>query len=132
MRKILSMFFLLLVVASLHAQQRTVTGTVRDDKGDPVPFATVTEAGVKNAVQADANGNFSIKVGENARLAISATGFGAQTISVSGNTAIITLARTSGQLQEVVVTALGQARQAKELGYATAKVKATELTQAAP
>jgi len=132
MRKILSMFFLLLVVASLHAQQRTVTGTVRDDKGDPVPFATVTEAGTKNAVQADANGNFSIKVGDNARLAISASGFTNQTIAASGNTATVVLVRNNGQLQEVVVTALGIQRQKKELGYATARVKSEDLTQAAP
>ena len=88
MRKIGSLLTMLMLCGTLaFAQTRTVSGVVRDDKGDPIPFATVTEAGTRNAVQADANGNFTIKVGDNARLAVSATGFSAQTINVSGNTA---------------------------------------------
>jgi TonB-linked SusC/RagA family outer membrane protein len=87
------------------AQTRTVTGVVRDDKGEPIPYATVTEAGTRNAVQADERGNFSIKVGDNARLAVSATGFNSQTITVSGNTATVSLIRgQQEQLQEVVVS----------------------------
>ena len=132
MRKIGSLLTMLMLCSVLaFAQTRTVTGVVRDDKGEPIPFATVIEAGTKNAVQADANGSFSIKVGENANLAISATGFANQTISAS-NATTISLTRTTGQLQEVVVTALGIQRQRKELGYATAKVNNAELTQSAP
>ncbi len=69
---------------------------------------------------------------ESARLAISALGYEGQTVASTGNLSSITLVRSNAQLQEVVVTALGVQRQAKELGYSTAKVKATELTQAAP
>jgi len=111
------------------AQTRTVTGVVRDDKGDPVPYATVTEAGTRNAVQADANGNFSIKVGDNARLAVSATGFTAQTISVDGNTATVSLARAEGQMQEVVVTALGQRRTRNQVPYAAQQVAGDEVSK---
>ncbi len=135
MRKIASLLTMLMLFSVLaFAQTRAVTGTVRDDKGEPVPFATVTEAGTRNAVQADANGNFTIRIGEGGRLAISATGFTAQTVGVTGTEATVALVRSEAQsqLQEVVVTALGQARQSKELGYSTAKVRAAELTQAAP
>lgn len=105
MRKIGSLLTMLILSSVLaFAQTRTVTGVVRDEKGDPIPFATVTEAGTRNAVQADANGNFTIKVGDNSRLAVSATGFSAQTISVTGNTANFSLTRSDSQLQEVVVT----------------------------
>ncbi len=132
MRKIASLLTMLMLFSVLaFAQTRNVTGTVRDNQGNPIPFATVTEAGTRNAVQADANGAFTIKVADNARLAVSATGYTAQTIEVA-NAETISLVRSEQQLQEVVVTALGQARQAKELGYSTAKVKATELTQASP
>jgi TonB-linked SusC/RagA family outer membrane protein len=129
MRKIVSMLFLLLVVLVLHAQQRTVTGTVRDEKGDPVAFATVTEAGTRNAVQADANGNFSISISANGRLAVSASGYAAQTIAVSGSTASVSLVRGEGQLQEVVVTALGISRAKQAVGYATQSVSAEKLNQ---
>lgn len=113
------------------AQTRTITGQVRDGRGEGVPFATVTETGTRNAVQADANGNFTIRIGTNSKLTISATGFNAQTIDVTGTSATVSLVRNDEQLQEVVVTtALGIRRQPKELGYATAKISNKELTQA--
>ncbi|MCW3074434.1 MAG: SusC/RagA family TonB-linked outer membrane protein [Flaviaesturariibacter sp.] len=132
MRKAASLLTMLMLFCVLaFAQTRTITGQVRDASGNPIPFATVTEAGTKNAVQADANGNYTIKVGANARLNITATNYTAISGSEGGN---ITLTRNAEreQLQEVVVTSLGQVRQAKELGYSTAKVRAAELTQAAP
>ena len=131
MRKIVSLLSVLMLFCALaYGQTRTVSGVVRDANGNPVPFVTVSEAGTKNAVQADANGLFSIKVAENARLTFTATGFQTQTLAGADATTVV-LAVNQQQMQEVVVTtALGQQRQAKELGYSTAKIKAQELTQA--
>jgi TonB-linked SusC/RagA family outer membrane protein len=132
MRKIASLLSMLMLLSVLaFAQTRTVTGQVRDSRGEGVPFATVTESGTKNAVQADANGNFTIRIADNSRLTISAAGFTSQTIDVTGTSATVSLVRTDDTLTEVVVTsALGIRRQPKELGYATAKVTNKELTQA--
>ncbi|HMH34536.1 MAG TPA: SusC/RagA family TonB-linked outer membrane protein, partial [Puia sp.] len=47
-----------------------------------------------------------------------------------GTTVNVTVSRQTSNLTEVVVTSLGIQRQAKELGYATAKVNNKELTQA--
>ncbi|MDB5251377.1 MAG: SusC/RagA family TonB-linked outer membrane protein [Flaviaesturariibacter sp.] len=117
---------LMLFCVLAFAQTRTISGTVRDAQGNPVPFATVTEAGTRNAVQADANGNYSIKVGANARLDISATGYAAVSGSSGG---AVTMTRTEGTLSEVVVTtAAGIKRQKKELGYSTTTVSAKDLT----
>ena len=56
MRKIASLLSVLMLVCALaFGQARTVTGQVRDDKGDPIPFATVTETGTNNSTTADAN-----------------------------------------------------------------------------
>jgi TonB-dependent SusC/RagA subfamily outer membrane receptor len=130
MRKITLLLFML-ALSVLAFAQRTVTGTVRDDKGEPIPFATITEVGKNNVVKADANGTFSIRVADGARLEVTASGHQAQTVTVTGNTVSATLTTTNQQLTEVVVTtALGQQRQAKELGYSTAKVRGSELTQA--
>lgn len=131
MRKI-TLLLSMLVLSVLAFAQRTVTGTVRDDKGNPIPFATVTEVGKKNAVTADANGVFSIKAADGASLQITASGHEAQTVAVSGNTVTATLTATNQQLSEVVVTALGIQRQRKELGYSTARVNNEQLTQASP
>ncbi|GAA4319759.1 SusC/RagA family TonB-linked outer membrane protein [Flaviaesturariibacter amylovorans] len=133
MRKIASLLTVSMLFCSLaFGQQRNVSGQVRDAQGNGVPFATVTETGTRNAVTADANGNFTIKVANNARLNITAAGYQASTVGADAATAISLTRGGSEQLTEVVVTSLGQARQAKELGYSTAKVRATELTQAAP
>ena len=113
------------------AQTHTVSGNVKDETGNAVPFATVTETGTKNATTADANGNFSIKMRGNGTLTITATGFNPIAATPEGNSLAVTLKRNPSELTTVVVTtAYGQTRQAKELGYATAKVTTKDLTQA--
>ena len=115
MRKI-TLLLSMLVLSVLAFAQRTVTGTVRDEKGDPIPFATISEVGKTNVAKADANGAFSIKVADGAQLSITASGHQPQTVTVSGNTVTATLTTTNQQLTEVVVTtALGQQRQAKAI-----------------
>ncbi len=57
MRKIVSFLSLLMLMSALaFSQPRTVTGTVTDENGAPVPFATISEAGTQNATTADTNG----------------------------------------------------------------------------
>ena len=129
MKRIFTALLSLLVMLSVHAQQTNVTGRVQDEKGDPVPFATVSETGTSNAVKADANGHFTIKVNSGAQLQVSSSGFAAKTVTASDNLTVVLAG--SGNMQEVVITtALGQQRQAKELGYSTAKIRSSELTQA--
>jgi TonB-linked SusC/RagA family outer membrane protein len=134
MRKFVSLLPVLLLLCTFaFGQTRTITGVVRDDKGNAIPFATITEVGTKNASQADANGLFSIKIGANATLSISATGFTTTTITPKeGTQNEITLAPGANQnLQEVVVTtALGIKKQNREVGYSTATVSNKELNQA--
>src|SRR6476646_10070714 len=132
MRKIASLLSVLMLVCALaFGQNRAVSGTVRDANGNPIPFATITVVGTNTATQADASGNFTLKnVASNARLTITATGFAGQTVASSSNLSTVTLTRTENQLSEVVVTALGVRRQPKELGYSTARISNTELTQA--
>jgi TonB-linked SusC/RagA family outer membrane protein len=134
MRKIVSLLSVLMLLCALaYGQTRNVSGTVRDDNGNPIPFATISEVGANNATKADATGGFSIKIKEGSQITITATGFTPRTITPAAGNQAVTLAVNPQVIQEVVVTtALGQQRQAKELGYSTAKVKATELTQSRP
>jgi len=130
MRKIVSLLSVLMLLCTLAiAQTRTVSGVVRDEKGEPVPFATVTEAGTNNAVTADVNGAFKINIQGNSNLTISASGFQPKTISAD-EAANINLSINPQQLQEVVVTtALGIKRQAKELGYAATSINNKTIVQ---
>lgn len=132
MRKIASLLAMLMLFNVLaFAQTRTVTGQVRDDKGEPIPFATIVETGTKNATKADVAGNFSLKIKEGSQLTITSSGFDAITAAAGTGFQVFSLKTRASEMQEVVVTtALGIQRQAKEIGYSTARIKATELTQA--
>jgi len=115
----------------VFAQSRVVSGKVTDEQNNPVPFATVTEEGTKNGVTADENGNFSIKMAGQ-HLTVTSTGHKTQTITVTGDVASIKLARTEGQLQEVVVVALGQTRSRGKVGYATTTFNSDQINRGAP
>ncbi len=132
MSRLLLLFTVLMFCGGLAlAQTRTVSGQIRDEKGEPVPFATVLETGTKNATNADGDGNFSLKINEASQLTVTAAGFAASTIKPGAGFVTFSLVTQGAGLQEVIVTtALGQQRQAKELGYSTAKVRSAELIQA--
>lgn len=132
MRKIASLLTVLMLLCTIaFAQTRTVKGTIKDDKGESIPFATISEAGTKNATTADADGAFSIKIKEGSKLTITATGFNSTTATPGAGDLQVALVKKAGDLQEVVVTtALGVKKQPRELGYATAKVANKEFTQA--
>src|SRR5688572_12226564 len=130
MKKLVSFMLALLAVVTLQAQQRTVSGTVRDDKGDPIPYATIAETGTQNAAQANEKGSFSITINEKASLTISATGFLGQTVAIPGNNASVVLIRGEGQLQEVVITTLGGRRTRNQLAYSAQQVTGDEVNKA--
>jgi TonB-linked SusC/RagA family outer membrane protein len=133
MRKIVSLLavLMLLSIAAL-AQKRTVTGQVRDNNNQPVPFATVSETGTSNTVSADDNGAFSISIREGATLTISSSGFNAITHTPGPGVQSIALTANNNMQEVIVTTAMGVQRQSKELGYSTAKVRGSELTAARP
>lgn len=131
MRKILPLLAVLVLISVLAiAQTRTITGQVKDEKGEPLPFASVTIKGKNKGTTTDANGNFRIEAAAQDVLVFSAVGSKVREIAVgSSNSYSITLDK-EGDLQEVVVTALGVQKQPRSLGYSVATVKNSELTEA--
>lgn len=128
MKKLVTFLSLLLLLGiSAMAQTRTVTGTVRDSTGKPVPFATVSELGKKNAVTADADGNFSIKVSENARIVLSAVGY--ETITLDATATEFSLHRKDGSMSEVVVTAMGIRRSRVSVPYSAQQISGEDVSQ---
>ncbi len=111
-------------------QQITVTGTVIDEKGEPIIGASVFEDGTRNGTVTDVNGRFSLKVKPNATLTVSYIGYGDKMIAVEGKTYLkILMSAEDTQLNEVVVTALGIKREKKALGYALQEVNTAGLTE---
>lgn len=86
-----------------------VRGTVKDDKGNPIPGALVSVKGQQGAVTCDANGNFSIHgVPMDAVLVISIAGYKTMEVPVRGRKEITVSMEPSVQgLDEVVVVGYG-------------------------
>lgn len=120
---------LLLFTILANAQLRNVSGQVKDDKGNPVPFATVKVKGGTTAVAADQNGQFTIQAPANAVLTISGAGFESLDIPTGTSTSVSPVLQSQGSMQEVVVTALGIRRNKNELGYAAQQVAGDELSK---
>jgi len=132
MRKCLSLVALLICCLSVLAQKQ-YTGRVTDQKGQPVPFVTVQVKGTKVGTSADGDGNFTIRARPGATLIISGAGFESKQVEVTDAPMSVQVSRKESSLAEVVITgALGVQRQARELGYSTAKISGTSLNQAAP
>lgn len=128
MRKLLALSLLGLLSLAATAQKNTVSGKVTDDKGAPVPYATITIKGSHRSVAADENGNFTLQADKNALLVISAIGFGASETSIQADGHAYTL-RNRNNMQEVVVTALGLKRTRNSLPYATQQITGDEVNR---
>jgi TonB-linked SusC/RagA family outer membrane protein len=129
MRKIMTLLtvFVLMCVFAI-GQTRPITGKVRNDKGENVPFATVTVKGTTRSVTADAEGNFRIDASTGEVLVITSTGQTAKEFTVGqGSEVVATLGSTTSQLEEVVVTAQGIRRRPKELGYSVAQINNSDI-----
>ena len=130
-RKLLLMLSLCFLVTMVYAQQRQISGTVRDNTGAALSGASVNEKGTSNGVLTDENGAFTIRVANNATLVISFAGFGSQEITPTGNEALaITLEPNNTTLNEVVVTGFGTRRETRKLSYSVQEVKGDELARA--
>jgi TonB-linked SusC/RagA family outer membrane protein len=133
MRKIVSALIVVLLCFSMAAtaQVKTITGKVTDDKGNAVPYSSVTVKGTNTGASADNTGSFSIKAKPGSTLVFSALGFqNAEFVLKNSTDVAITLAQNNDKIAEVVVTtALGLKRSRSSLGYAAQQVGADELNR---
>ncbi|MEP7278730.1 MAG: SusC/RagA family TonB-linked outer membrane protein [Bacteroidota bacterium] len=131
MRKTYTLLLVFLLSSVMvFSQTRTVTGTVSDAKGDPVPFASIKIKGGKGGVSADANGSFTIKAKSGDVLVITSTDIAAKEVTVGSDDVVnVEVVKTQTSLTEVVVTALGVKKSEKALGYAISKVDPNLLLQ---
>ncbi|MDE5689462.1 MAG: carboxypeptidase-like regulatory domain-containing protein, partial [Duncaniella sp.] len=111
----------------------TVTGTVVDDSGEPLPGATVILDGTRQGTSTDIDGKFSLNVkgGSNASLTVSYIGMKPQTVSLSaysGKPLHITLQFNAAVMDEVVVTGYQEIKKEKMTG-ATTTLSAEKLDQ---
>ena len=115
----------------LMQDQITVTGTVVDNAGLPIPGVNVfNKADQLNGVITDFDGKYTVSVPSDATLVFSFIGFNKQEIAVEGKTEInVTLLEETLEINEVVVTALGIKRESKKLGYAMTEIKGESVSE---
>jgi len=101
--------------------QGLITGTVSDENGMPLPGATVVVEETNAGTTADFDGNYQISASTGQTLIFSYVWYESQTLIINSGTIDVTL-NPAGQLEEVVITALGISRDKKSLGYAVQTV----------
>src|SRR5664279_263808 len=136
MKKLFLLIVLFVFISgyTLLAQTIVITGTVTSSvQGEgAIPGVTVTVKGTTVGALTDVNGKFSLTAPQNATtLVFSYIGMKKQEIEIGGRKVIdVVMESELLGLNEVVVTAFGIKRPAKELGVATAQVSDKQLTQA--
>lgn len=122
MKKILQGLVVLALLFSVaFAQNRTVTGTVTDQSGQPVPGVTVKGKGSNVVTSTSANGNFSISIPASVTvIEFSALGYANLSKSI-GSTNIVNaeMAESTKELSEVMVVAYGTVKKESFTGSAS-------------
>lgn len=134
MRKLLRSIFLalslLLTGFFALAQDRPITGRVTGDDNKGLAGVTVTVKGTQRKTVTDALGNFSIPAKTGEVLQFSYVGRKPSEITVqSANSIDLQLSGKNDVLNEVVVTAMDQRRNSRELGYSVQKLGGAEVAQ---
>ncbi len=108
MRKLLSLLTAVMLISVLaFSQAKTVSGTVTDESGNPIPFASIAIKGQKTGVTADAEGKYAISnVNSGDVIVITAIGHAPKEVTVGAAGVVpVSLAKSAkSTLDEVVVT----------------------------
>lgn len=122
------LLILLLGAPGLAAQNRAISGTVRDAEGQPVIGAAVVVAGQQSlGVMTDTDGKYAFSVPAGATIEVSCIGYVSQTAKVgSKSTYDFILAEDSQLLEETVVIGYGVQKKS-DLTGSVASVKSTDL-----
>lgn len=125
------LLFSLACMSASYAQdtnsKKSVTGTVVDLTGVPLPGVNIVEKGTTNGVVTNFDGEFAISVKEDATLVLSFVGMKTTEVSVKGTTTVnVTLQEDTASLDEVVVVGYG-AQKRENLTGAIATIKPEDV-----
>ncbi len=128
MRKLLLTLTAFLLFAGSLLAQKTVTGKVTDDKGNPIPNASVLVKGTTTGTSTKADGTFSLTVPSNAKaLIVSAIDMTTQERAIGSQTSLdFSLTQEDKTISEVVVVGYGTQRK-KEVTGSIASVKGAAI-----
>jgi TonB-linked SusC/RagA family outer membrane protein len=127
LRTLCTLVCLLLMVTSLSAQEKTVTGTVTDSANEPLIGASVLIQGTSNGTITDIDGKYSITASPQDVLEFSYVGMVKQDVKVGTQHVInVTLKEDSQMLAETVVIGYGSAKK-RDLTGSITNIKGAEI-----
>ncbi|SFW41412.1 TonB-linked outer membrane protein, SusC/RagA family [Sinomicrobium oceani] len=113
------------------AIQQSVTGTVKDSNGTPLPGVSVQLTGTTKGVVTDFDGHFEIEASHGDILELSYIGMRTQRITVAGNTSLqVTMEEDYESLDEVIITGYGSQKKG-EITAAISSVSASSIEKIA-
>ena len=116
-------------IAEFMPMQQSVSGTVTDESGLPLPGATVLVKGTTLGTVTDLDGKFTLEVGEGDILQISYVGYLSKAVAVNGQSIFqIQLEPDATQLEELVVVGYGTQKRSDVTG-AIGSVKSEDFNR---
>jgi hypothetical protein len=92
-----------------QSKGNTITGTVLDENGEPIPGTTIIVKGTTRGVITDMDGTFTIQATPENQLEVSYLGYQMLTVPVGNQTHIsVTLEPQLNELDEVTIVAFGK------------------------
>ena len=127
-----SIFYLLLLIpiGQMVFSQNTISGTVKDQTGQPLPGATVMIENTNRGTTTDFDGNFNISASKGEILVFSFVGFTTTKVTIGDdNTVKVILQEDAAQLDEVVVVGYGTQKKVNLTGSVETVTFKEEINQ---
>ncbi len=124
---ILALLFAFIVQMSF-AQNKTISGVVSDESG-PLPGVGVFIKGTKTGTETDFDGKYSIKTKIGNVLIFSFVGMKTVEKTVGTSNTLNVVMSNDNVLEEVVVTALGNSKEKRSLGYDVSTVDSERIKE---
>ncbi|MHA3787310.1 SusC/RagA family TonB-linked outer membrane protein [Flavobacterium hauense] len=128
LRVLLTLVMALMMQISF-AQQRAVSGTVKDEGGFPIPGVNVVVKGTTTGTQTDIDGKFTIQAAPTDMLVFTYVGMESKQLAATSANIDVTMADSATELEGVVVTAVGMKREKASIGAASTTVRSEQLNQ---
>ncbi|MEW5675899.1 TonB-dependent receptor [Flavobacterium enshiense] len=107
MKKHILFLLLFLGLSVVSYSQKSISGSVKDKNGQPIPSASIVEKGTQNGTSSGVDGSFTITVKDNnAILVISSLGFKKTEVAAS-STVTAVLEEEGQELQEITIQTVG-------------------------
>ena len=117
----------IVIAARPSVTSKKITGTVKDEKGEPLPGVTILVKGTTTGSATDANGNYSLVVPKlGVQLIFSFIGMETQEITATKEVTNVVMKMDVNEMDEVVITGY-QVIDKKKLTSAISSVKAKDV-----